>query len=276
MKKHFIFSILTLITISLTAQNKFLEAVQANDLKKVEKMIDKGQADYSAEDPYGNKALHIAVERRMTNMLRLLCKSEGINLNAVNETEWTPLIMAGQAGNTGALRILCQYNADPDIKDFKGNSALHYAVMNGRTEASRLLVEECNANIDIQNKEGSTPLMEAIKIGAYEIQIDNLLHNKANTEVKEFTKGNTALMVAIEKSHFSAIKKLLNAGADIHARNNKGYTPLIVAVNMGSLLMVKQMVENGALVSTTDNQGRNAIDHASNYPQIQQYLEGVK
>ncbi len=86
-----------------------------------------------------------------------------------------------------------QFNIN--IKDDDGNSAITWASFFGHTSILNLLLNTKGADINIQNKEGSTPLV-----------------------------------VAAEKNHHGAIELLLNRGADITIKNNKKKTALDIAI----------------------------------------------
>ncbi|KAI8692658.1 hypothetical protein LRP88_07591 [Fusarium phalaenopsidis] len=58
------------------------------------------------------------------------------------------------------------------------------------------------------------------------------------------------------------LHKLVEAGADINARNRSGETALHVAVRCGRKLAVKQLVEDGASVHARDAAGRSVLDVA--------------
>ena len=48
-----------------------------------------------------------------------------------NDSSQTPLIVAVVENRIAALQLLLKYNADPDMQDRKGNTALHLATENG-------------------------------------------------------------------------------------------------------------------------------------------------
>ena len=56
----------------------------------------------------------------------------------------------------------------------------------------------------------------------------------------------TALHEAVMKNDIAEVKRLLEAGADVSAKNEIGYTPLHVAALMGHAASVKVLLQAGA------------------------------
>ncbi|KAI9340248.1 26S proteasome non-ATPase regulatory subunit 10 [Obelidium mucronatum] len=87
----------------------------------------------------------------------------GADVNLQNENKQTPLFYAASKGwldlgNIAIVRLLLQQaNVKLDIEDKSGNSVLHVAVENGQAEIAVLLVE-AGAEIDLENREKQKPL----------------------------------------------------------------------------------------------------------------------
>jgi ankyrin repeat protein len=58
----------------------------------------------------------------------------------------------------------------------------------------------------------------------------------------------SALMVAAREGHLEIMKLIVDAGADIEARNNDGRTGFILAAAEGRLGIVKPFVDAGASI----------------------------
>ena len=59
------------------------------------------------------------------------------------------------------------------------------------------------------------------------------------------------------------LKRLLENGVDINAKNGDGYTALMDASSKGNLEKVKLLIENGANIEVKDNKGDTALILAS-------------
>jgi len=113
----------------------------------------------------------------------------------------------------------------------KGETALHIVTSQRNLSWLRYLISK-GARIDLQNKEGSTPLAVAAQLGWLE-GAEQLAARKAN----------------------------VNLG------NVRGETPLILAVHRRDLAMVRLLLANGANAKKTDRiAGLSALDYARRDP----------
>ena len=88
-------------------------------------------------------------------------------------------------------------------------------------------------------------------------------------------KGMTALHWEAKKGCPTQV--LIDAGADIEARNSLGRSPLLVACENGNLAKVKMLVEAGAGVRATDNEGATCLTlaGANGHTDVVRYLAGL-
>ncbi len=74
--------------------------------------------------------------------------------------------------------------------------------------------------------------------------------------------GRTLLSVATETGRVEIVEYLVSKGADINAKDNSGQTPLHHAAIKGDLAMVKHLVESGADIKAKDIHGAAPLDYA--------------
>jgi ankyrin repeat protein len=121
-----------------------------------------------------------------------------------------------------------------------------------------VLLTNHNANINIQNHIGFTPLMEAA------IQRNNrimqfLIGKGARLEIKA-NNGASALMVAVAAGNTRGARMLLEAGANPNVTDNNGVTPLMRTMEMGdNLEMIKLLVDYKADVNARTPAGKPVI-----------------
>lgn len=89
--------------------------------------------------------------------------------------------------------------------------------------------------------------------------------NMATTGVRP--PGKTALHFACDASDVSygrdrIVDALLNANADIEARDSKGNTPFLLAAGVGITNVVKLLIDRGAHLHVTNNNGKGALQRA--------------
>ncbi|MGZ6250698.1 MAG: ankyrin repeat domain-containing protein [Candidatus Chromulinivorax sp.] len=124
-----------------------------------------------------------------------------------------------------------------DIQDQNGSSILHYAVSfneDGETQFIKEILNR-NANINIENFKGMTPLLEAlynenIKLAEF------LINNKADTNIDD-TNKIVLLQLAIIHTNFKMVQFLIHNFFDnnsINLLNSEYKTPLDYAFDMHS------------------------------------------
>ena len=69
-------------------------------------------------------------------------------------------------------------------------------------------------------------------------------------------RQNSDLLSAVENGALDDVKKLLDCGADVNAKNELGRTPVHLAVHRGDLKLVQLLAQRGGDVNAKDNEGR--------------------
>ncbi|MBM3265484.1 MAG: ankyrin repeat domain-containing protein [candidate division Zixibacteria bacterium] len=80
------------------------------------------------------------------------------------------------------------------------------------------------------------------------------------------TDDSTALHCAAWKGHLSAVTFLLDAGADVNARNQNdhwGDTPLHAAAHANQAAIVKKLIDHGADLHALDMHGKTPLHHTT-------------
>ena len=129
----------------------------------------------AAQDP-NQRLLDWAVAGQAVAIRELLSESEAIVVDSTDETGWTALMMAVNAGHETVVRLLLDAGASVHLKNDAQDTALHLAARRGRTEAARLLLE-ANADFLARDADGRTPLFHAIE--GRRAEIIELLHAAA-------------------------------------------------------------------------------------------------
>jgi ankyrin repeat protein len=81
----------------------------------------------------------------------------GANVNATDESGWTPLHRAAMRGRKEIAKLLIAKGADVNAKDKDGLTPLHYAAMRGRKEIAELLIAE-GSDVNAKDDVGDTPV----------------------------------------------------------------------------------------------------------------------
>ena len=136
---------------------------------------------------------------------------------------------------------------DLDSQNRIGLTALMITFWQGRDNMATLLLDH-GANMNKQNEEGVTALMLACLKG-HAHMVTLLLERGANMNIAD-ANGNTALIWASRRGNINIVLSLLEHGAlspdnfDINKQNQKGETALIIAAQKSHLEIFNILMEN--------------------------------
>ena len=86
-----------------------------------------------------------------------------------------------------------------------------------------------------------------------------MINNESSIYNNRNNKGNTPLIMAIEKGEIEVAKLLISKNANVNICNNDNQNALMIACGKGYYDIVKLLIENNANLSYIDNFGNNAL-----------------
>ncbi|CAL5400457.1 unnamed protein product [Camellia sinensis] len=156
--------------------------------------------DVNASDLTGQTALHWSAVRGAIQVAELLLQ-EGARVRAADMYGYQTTHVAAQYGQTAFLyHIVTKWNADPDVPDNDGRSPLHWAAYKGFADCIRLLLF-LDAYRGRQDKEGCTPLHWAAIRGNLEACTVLVQAGKKEDLMVTDNTGLTPAQLASDKNH---------------------------------------------------------------------------
>ncbi|KAG5242760.1 protein S-acyltransferase [Salix suchowensis] len=156
--------------------------------------------DVNAVDHTGQTALHWTAVRGAIQVAELLLK-EGARVNAADMYGYQTTHVAAQYGQTAFLyHIVSKWNADPDVPDFDGRSPLHWAAYKGFADSIRLLLF-LDSYRGRQDREGCTPLHWGAIRGNLEACTVLVQAGKKEDLMVTDNTGLTPAQLASDKNH---------------------------------------------------------------------------
>jgi ankyrin repeat protein len=214
----------------------------AGEAAKVKALLAKG-ADVKAKTQLGQHALVVAAGMpRATESVKLLLAA-GAPVNERGARGTTPLLSAlGVSCAAENAKLLLAAGADVKAIEGAGMGAAH-SIVDCPVEFVRDLIAR-GANVNAQNTFGGT-------VRAGKIQLTGL----------------SPLMLAAAQSGPAKVKMLLEAGADVKAKDVRGMTPLHFAVSSEDQNpeIVKMLLAKGADVTAKDQHGEDALTWAKKF-----------
>uniref|UniRef100_A0A7N9AW51 Euchromatic histone-lysine N-methyltransferase 2 n=1 Tax=Mastacembelus armatus TaxID=205130 RepID=A0A7N9AW51_9TELE len=162
------------------------------------------------------------------------------------------LYPAAKQGEVQRVLLMLMEGIDPTYQPDSQNrrSALHAAAQRGLLEICYMLVQ-AGAQVDAQDKDLRTPLLEAIINNHIEVA-HYLVQNGACVYHED---GYTALHHAAKLGSLEIVNMLLETGqVDVNAQDNGGWTPIIWAAEHKHVDVIKALLNRGADVTITDKE----------------------
>lgn len=160
------------------AYEDFFAAVSRDDGAAVQSLVKRG-FDPNSRDPAGQTALHLALRDRSPRVVKALWESPQLDVNSINASGESPLMMAALRGDLDRVVQLLGRGAKVHQD---GWSPLHYAATGPEPKVVALLLER-GAPIDALSANRTTPLMMAAGYGA-EASVDLLLARGADKRLR--------------------------------------------------------------------------------------------
>ncbi|ROT43739.1 ankyrin [Sodiomyces alkalinus F11] len=173
---------------------------------------------------------------RQERLVRRLVDAGG-NLDENDRSYHWPLIhkAAKVKRAAGALRALLEKNANPNVQDARGRTALHYVFEGGAHFSMdpplRVLLEH-GASPETADQAGETPLHVVANTGTLPQLLLCLAHSRdADVAIRlRNAHGESLLHYAAAGAREDIVEFLLRRGLHIDARSANGWTPLLCAL----------------------------------------------
>ena len=171
--------------------------------------------------------------------------SFGTDVDARDDENDTPLIVASRFGREGIVQLLVTKAADVEAINNSRSNGVSAAAQGGHVKALRVLVD-AGAAVDARNVDGLTPLALA-SMGGHLDSVKLLLDEGADVKARG-NVGETALILAASKGRTDVVKLLLKWDAEINASDPDGGTALTRAALNGHLDIVNVLLAKGAKI----------------------------
>ncbi|XP_075177270.1 CARD- and ANK-domain containing inflammasome adapter protein-like [Anomaloglossus baeobatrachus] len=237
-------------------------------------------------------AMFKAVKLNLFGIIKALI-DKGTDVNARNDIEYTPLLLAAELGKPEAAQALIEKGAHIEDRTPNLSTALHLSVQGGDVAIMELLLRKginvnitgpgdqtplhvaayhdrpdlcemllsAGASVNVATKEGMAPLHLASQRNNVDVA-QNLIEHKANVNAKD-KQLRTPLHMAAEGGGLALVQLLLNNKADPNISDKEKKTPLHIAAAGGNAEVVAALLSSQARYGAKDMDGCTPIHYAS-------------
>jgi ankyrin repeat protein len=255
--------------------------VRVDDVDSARMLLEAG-ADANSATSLGVTPLSLAVETGSTAMIALLLE-HGANANATLPSGESLLMAAAAVGVTDAVAALVEHGADIAFRDAEyDQSALMIAAREGHADIVALLLEQ-GADVNAATKIGPAPKFIAPNsVPGFGFGVGILRGGPPKDRGRREPQpgGMTPLHYAARHNHVDIAELLLDAGAELNAKEANGIWPLLMAISNNNMPMAHYLLEkDGVLLNDQDWYGRSPIWEAVNvrnlYVHNGTYVNGI-
>ncbi|KAF5278806.1 hypothetical protein FQR65_LT03493 [Abscondita terminalis] len=214
-------------------------AASEGDYEAVRNILTVDASNVNSYDQ-GRTALHAAASGGTEAHLKVIevLVAHGANVNLTDDRQQTPLHAAASSGNIDAVKFLISKGVGVNAKDNAKQTPLHIA-------AQQKHCKEKNSKdqIKLALKSMETFLKGySMYVPCFGEDFLRLTKNALESEISD-----EALLLAVYYNNFGVVIVLVDAGADINARDDRNQTVLDRATRTGHGAVVKFLVGKGAV-----------------------------
>lgn len=144
----------------------------------------------------------------------------------------------------------------------RDRTALMLAAQRGQLEMIEILLKHQNVGIDMQDANGMTAILLAVR-GGHSAIVQRLLEAKADIGIVDFQVGRSPLRCAAERDSAEVVGLLLRHNADPTVTDREGGTAILRAVNRGAENALVKMLDQGLDIECVDEDGQSLLHGAA-------------
>jgi cytohesin len=232
-------------------------------------------AKADAENIHGQTLLHVISQSEKyshenPNLARLFL-GLGLDVNAEDKDQATPLHFACSHGNFETAVVLLDHGANVNEQNFDGQTPLHRASQGSEhpsdddPRVARLLLER-GGHVNARDKDQTIPLHWASnlsKLNTARVLLDHGADANAQNVDGQTPLHYVSSLASDSKSDFSIVQLLVECGADVNAQDKNKDSPLHSVCSYGAFKAALALLDHGAELSPQNTDGQIPLHRVS-------------
>lgn len=227
-------------------------AARYNPVPAVTEMLFKNGADAKAIDDDKQKVMDYAEKSfNKDKLIPIILKygAYGLNQGEKGRPDFLDLV---KIGNIYQIGMAVQEGANPNMKDFYGQTALMLAAeFNQDIQVSELLLRY-GLSVKDKDQNGLTPILHAVRNNPNP-EVIALLIKTNPISLSDKADGKTLLMFATENPNIEILNLLIKNQVPVNAKDKSGKTALVYAVDRGDIAQILVLLKAGAYIPDVNN-----------------------
>jgi len=189
-------------------------AARTGSLEIVDLLFREPGIEINVQDEDGCTPLHIAAQRGHVNVVERFLGQDPclIDITCQNSNSFTPLDLAIDKGHVEVVRVLLKFTSESDLtrkNSCSGNTTLHIATKSGCVEVTNMLLEHANKlHFNEENMDGNIPFHLDSEEGNVD-KVKVVVDHVESYLKEENNDKNTPLHLAAEEGHVEVVQLLL-------------------------------------------------------------------
>lgn len=184
------------------------------------------------------------------------------DVNVKNERGMSLIHYAIIFNNSEIFDLLLENFININIQDKYGDTPIHYCVVNNRIGFLKSLIRN-GADVTIKNNDGQAPLFKACSLGREEMIYLLLESTNFNLHEKD-NKEETVFFTLIRSRNLDLLNKIVLDDNIVDIPNYIGETPLHIASKSGDIRVVDYLIKNHVFINSKNKSGETPLFYAVN------------
>ena len=210
----------------------------------------------------GMNCLHIAAMNGHFRLCKVLLKKYNLDILMIDHDCYSALLCAANAGYIELFQYLLVEGNDLYRVEKNGMNCLHIAALNAHSRLCKVLLEEHNFDLHLNDDDGRSALLCAAESG--DLELFKYLQGRGSNIYKQRKDGMNCLHITASKGYFPFFKMLLETyNFDLFSKTDDGWSVLHYAAKGGHLELFEYLVEKGSDVYRGKRDGMNCLHIAA-------------